>query len=102
SANLPKHPGIVGVYESGVHEGRRYIAMEYIEGCSLDDWRKKSTGSVRGQVAILRDAALAVDHAHRHGIIHRDLKPQNVLIDTQGRPHVTDFGLAKQARQDAS
>lgn len=102
SANLPKHPGIVGVYESGALEGRRYIAMEYIEGSHFEEWCRKNTGSLRSQISILRDAALAVDHAHRHGIIHRDLKPQNVLVDTEGRPHVTDFGLAKHTRQDAS
>ncbi|HVR85582.1 MAG TPA: serine/threonine-protein kinase, partial [Planctomycetota bacterium] len=102
SASLPKHPGIVGVYESGILEGRRYIAMEYVEGCHFEDWCRKSTGSLRSQVSVLRDAAVAVDHAHRHGVVHRDLKPANVLVDIKGRPHVTDFGLAKQIRQDAS
>jgi WD40 repeat protein len=102
SANLPKHPGIVGVYESGILSGRRYIAMEYIDGCHFGDWCKKSTGSVRTQIGIIRDAAVAVDHAHSHGIIHRDLKPANVLIDNHGRPHVTDFGLAKATRIDSS
>ncbi|HVE41294.1 MAG TPA: protein kinase [Planctomycetota bacterium] len=102
SANLPKHPGIVGVYESGILEGRRYIAMEFIDGKVFSDWVTKTTASLKGPIAILRDAALAVDHAHRHGIIHRDLKPANILVDTKGRPHVTDFGLARQVRQDAS
>jgi WD40 repeat protein/predicted Ser/Thr protein kinase len=102
SANLPKHPGIVGVYESGILEGRRYIAMEFIDGKIFSDWITKTTASLKGPIAILRDAALAVDHAHRHGIIHRDLKPANILVDTKGRPHVTDFGLARQVRQDAS
>src|SRR5579859_2009571 len=102
SASLPKHPGIVGVYESGILEGRRYIAMEYVEGCHFEEWRSKSTGSLRSQIALLRDVAVAVDHAHRHGVIHRDLKPANVLVDTKGRPHVTDFGLARQIREDAS
>jgi hypothetical protein len=102
SANLPKHPGIVGVYESGILEGRRYIAMEFIDGKVFSDWVTKTTASLKTPIAILRDAALAVDHAHRHGIIHRDLKPANILVDTKGRPHVTDFGLARQVRQDAS
>ncbi len=102
SANLPRHPGIVGVYESGVLEGRRYIAMEYIEGKVFSDWCAKATGSLRTQVTVLREVALAVDHANRHGIIHRDLKPANVLVDARGKPHVTDFGLARQMRQDAS
>ncbi len=102
SANLPKHPGIVGVYESGILEGRRYIAMEFIDGKVFSDWITKTTASLKGPIAVLRDAALAVDHAHRHGVIHRDLKPANILVDTKGRPHVTDFGLARQVRQDAS
>jgi WD40 repeat protein len=102
SANLPKHPGIVGVYESGILEGRRYIAMEFIDGKVFSDWITKTTSSLKGPIAVLRDVALAVDHAHRHGIIHRDLKPANILVDTKARPHVTDFGLARQVRQDAS
>src|SRR6187455_1172881 len=89
-ANLPKHPGIVGVYESGIHQGRRFIAMEYVEGSTFGEWCKKNSGSLRTQIGIIRDAAIAVDHAHSHGIIHRDLKPANVLIDTQGKPHVSD------------
>jgi len=101
-ANLPKHPGIVGVYESGIHQGRRFISMEYVEGCHFGEWCKKSSGGLRAQIGIIRDAAIAVDHAHSHGIIHRDLKPANVLIDTQGKPHVSDFGLARHTRVDAS
>ena len=102
SASLPKHPGIVGVYESGILEGRRYIAMEYIDGVILSDWIAKNSGPLRAQIGVLRDAAVAVDHANRHGVVHRDLKPANVLIDSKGYPHVTDFGLAKQVNVDSS
>jgi hypothetical protein len=102
SASLPKHPHIVGVHEAGVLEGHHYIAMEFIEGTLFSNWRRKNTSGLRGQVTVLRDTALAVDHAHQHGIIHRDLKPANVLVDAKGHPHVTDFGLAKQSGQDAS
>jgi len=102
SANLPKHPGIVGVYEAGVLEGHHYIAMEFIEGAQFQKWRRKNSPPLRAQISVLLDVAVAVDHAHRHGIIHRDLKPDNVLIDSSGQPHVTDFGLAKQSKQDVS
>jgi len=101
SAKL-KHPHIVSVYEAGVIHGRRYIAMEFINGQPLSLWRKKGSITVRQQVAILRDIALAVHHAHEEGIIHRDLKPGNVLIDGRNEPHVADFGLAKFLGNDVS
>ena len=93
--NLPKHPHIVGVYEAGAEDDQRFIAMEYIEGRQFSEWRQKDAPPRRQQIAVLRDVALAVDHAHRHGVIHRDLKPQNILVDAENHPHVTDFGLAK-------
>ena len=92
---LEKHPNIVSVYEAGTIEGRRYIAMEYIDGLPLSDWTSQRKPSLRTRVRILRDVAYAVHHAHQSGILHRDLKPKNVLIDPQGRPYVTDFGMAK-------
>jgi predicted Ser/Thr protein kinase len=94
-ARLEKHPNIVSVYEAGSIEGRRYIAMEYIDGVPLSDWTEQKKPSLRARVRVLRDVALAIDHAHKGGILHRDLKPKNVLIDAQGRPFVTDFGMAK-------
>jgi len=101
SAKL-KHPHIVSVYEAGVIHGRRYIAMEFINGQPLSEWRRKGSITVRQQVSILRDIALAVHHAHEQGIIHRDLKPGNVLIDGRNEPHVADFGLAKFLGNDVS
>jgi len=98
-ANLPRHPHIVGVYEAGALGGKRYIAMQYIEGLQLSAWRKMGSVTIRQQVTLLRDVALAVDHAHRHGVIHRDLKPANILVDAGNQPHVTDFGLAKTIRE---
>jgi serine/threonine protein kinase len=101
SASL-KHPHIVGVYEAGVLDGRRYLAMELIDGRSMSKWRKSGSVTIRQQVTLLRDVALAVDHAHRQDIIHRDLKPDNVLVDGRNQPHVSDFGLAKTLGQDVS
>ncbi len=94
AANIPKHPHIVGIYEVGIIDGRRYISMEFVEGREMSDWRKQARAGIPTQVRILRDAALAVHHAHEHGVVHRDLKPQNVLVDARGEPHITDFGLA--------
>ncbi|MBI3858553.1 MAG: serine/threonine protein kinase [Planctomycetes bacterium] len=93
SASLAKHPHIVSVYEAGVIEGKRYLAMEFIEGRQMQDWRRGVP--IRDQLALLRDIALAVHHANENGIVHRDLKPANVIVDAKNRPHVTDFGLAK-------
>lgn len=95
SGRLDKHPNIVSVYEAGTIENRRYISMEYIDGVPLSNWTEQRKPSLRTRVRILRDVASAVHHAHQSGILHRDLKPKNVLIDSQGRPYVTDFGMAK-------
>jgi hypothetical protein len=101
TAQLPPHPHVVGVYEAGVLDGSRYIAMELIQGDSMLEWWKEKDKSlrIRQQVAVLRDTALGVHHAHEHGVIHRDLKPENILIDAAGQPHITDFGLARQLQQ---
>ncbi|HEV3027852.1 MAG TPA: protein kinase, partial [Planctomycetota bacterium] len=100
SANLPKHPNIVTVYEAGLLESRHFIAMERIEGLPLSSWRRKGSVTIRQQVKLLRDVALAVHHAHENGILHCDLKPQNVMIDERKRAFVTDFGLARRPGRD--
>ncbi len=100
SANLPKHPNIVTVYEAGLLEHRHFIAMERIEGTPLSSWRRKGSVAIRMQIRILRDVALAIHHAHENGILHCDLKPQNVMIDDRRRPYVTDFGLARRPGRD--
>jgi predicted Ser/Thr protein kinase len=99
-AKLAKHPNLVGVYEAGVIDGRRFIAMEFVDGRPMSTWWTADAPPARQQVRALRDVALAVHHAHEHGILHRDLKPKNVLIDGQGRPYVTDFGMAKWVRKE--
>jgi serine/threonine protein kinase len=102
SAGLPKHPHIVGVYEVGVVDGRRYLTMELIEGKPMSEWRKAESVTLRDEIEVLRLVALAVHHAHEHGVIHRDLKPPNILIDEKKEPHVTDFGLAKMVGENLS
>ena len=99
TAQLPHHPHVVGVYEAGILGGTRYIAMELITGVPMLEWWRDKSLRLRQQVAVLRDAALGVHHAHEHGVIHRDLKPENILVDAAAQPHITDFGLAKEMEQ---
>lgn len=109
-----EHPNIVPIYEIGEHEEQQYYSMRFIEAGSLSEcitefwvrsrtdrtcaraiansamrkWHVKATG-------LISTVARAVHYAHQHGILHRDLKPSNIVLDGDGQPHVTDFGLAK-------
>ncbi len=102
-----RHSGIVRVHDVGMHEGRRYLTMDYVEGRTLgevlqESWNADAAGAagaadrLRRLVALLAETAEAVAHAHGEGVIHRDLKPSNVLVDREGRAVVMDFGLAKE------
>jgi predicted Ser/Thr protein kinase len=96
-----KHPNIVSVYDAGWDEGRCWIAYEYVSGRTLLRHGDHQRIALQDRVRIIRDLADALDHAHRQGIYHRDLKPSNVLMDDQGRPYLTDFGLARRADLDS-
>ncbi len=96
-----KHPGIVTVYDSGTTpDGRAWLAMEYVDGDTMDTWLDRSAPEDRDQkqrfiAALIARTCDAVVAAHQKGVIHRDLKPDNILVDSEGAPHVLDFGLAK-------
>lgn len=95
-ARLGKHPNIVQVFDAGIVENTPYIAMEFVEGETLDSIVKRRGSLPESEVVEFgRTIALALDHAHRRGVVHRDVKPANVIIDRAGEPQLLDFGIAK-------
>ena len=95
-----EHPHIARVYESGLHQGVYYYAMELVEGVHLDQYVADHALTQRQVLALMRTVCEAVQHAHQRGVIHRDLKPSNILVTTDGQPHILDFGLAKTLLED--
>ena len=91
------HPGVVSVYDVGEVNGQVFIAMEFIDGPDLRRWLREEKRSTQAIVSVFRGAAMGLQAAHDVGIVHRDFKPDNVLIGSDGKPRVTDFGLALEA-----
>ncbi len=89
-----RHPNIVTVHELDMHEGIYYYTMDYIQGKDLGRLMYGQSIELRRAVIIALKVARALNHAHKKGVIHRDLKPGNIIVDEQGEPIVTDFGLA--------
>lgn len=89
------HSNIVHIHDVGQYLGQDFFAMEYIDGESLAERLKRGRPDFNEAVRIVATVARAVEHLHRQGIVHRDLKPSNILLDVDGSPFVTDFGLAK-------
>ena len=89
------HPGIVPIYEVGERDGQCYFSMKFIEGGQLDEVVRRKPTSVRQAAELIAKVARTVHYAHEHGILHRDIKPGNILLDKNGEPHLTDFGLAR-------
>jgi hypothetical protein len=96
------HPNVASIYEIAEADGRHYIAMQYIKGRTADEAVRGKKPDPREVTRWVRDAALGVHYAHERGVIHRDLKPANVMIDSEGRVYVMDFGLAKLAGGEGS
>ena len=92
------HPNIVNVYDVGEDHGVSFIVMELVEGITLKEYiEKKGRLGVREATSIAVQVSMGLDAAHRKGIIHRDVKPQNIIISTDGKVKVTDFGIARAA-----
>lgn len=88
------HPHIVQVYDAGVHAGRAYLALEYLDGESLRERTVRGRLSADDVLRTMRAIAAALGHAHESGVHHCDLKPSNVMLPNDGRVRVVDFGLA--------
>ena len=90
-----RHPHIVTVHEVGRDDDTLYIVSDLVRGINLSAWLEIHQPTFQEAALLCQKLAAALHHAHEAGIVHRDLKPSNIMIDEQGEPHVTDFGLAK-------
>ena len=96
SAGILSHPGIVTIYDMEEQGETAYIAMEFVDGPTLDQLLSKREAMAPEQLmSILRQTAAALDYAHAKGIVHRDIKPANIMIASDGAVKITDFGIAK-------
>lgn len=95
-----RHPHIVSVHEIGRDDDSIYIVSDFVEGVSLEKFKDAKRLTQREAAQLLATVCDALHFAHQAGIVHRDLKPGNILIDAQGEPHITDFGLAKRGHEE--
>ena len=102
AAAILQHPNIVAIHDVGVHEGRHYFSMDYVEGRSLAQLVGQQPLAPARAARYVELIAAAIHYAHERGILHRDLKPSNVLIDADDQPRITDFGLARRLDGDSS
>mgnify|MGYP002558233774 FL=1 len=93
-----EHPNIVNIYDVGSEDGLHYIVMEYIEGITLKTYiEKKGRLTFKEAVSIAIQVGRGIEAAHNKKIVHRDIKPQNIMISTEGKVKVMDFGIARAA-----
>lgn len=95
-------PGIVRCLDSGPAGDRLYYIMDLIEGAHLDEYLKNRNLTLADKLAVFQKVCVAVADAHAAGVVHRDLKPRNILVDTENRPHVLDFGICSVDHADWS
>jgi serine/threonine protein kinase/Tfp pilus assembly protein PilF len=97
-----EHPHIVPIYEIGEHDRSCYFSMKFVEGGQLDAALEKEPMAQRDIAELMAKVARTVQFAHEHGILHRDIKPGNILLDNNGQPHLTDFGLARLVEREST
>src|SRR5882724_9521855 len=101
SAGILSHPGIVTIYDVEQQGDLAYIAMEYVDGPTLDAVLSQETALPSAKMfSVLAQTAAALDYAHSKGIVHRDIKPANVMLASDGTAKITDFGIAKITASD--
>ncbi|MCP3063348.1 protein kinase [Myxococcus sp. K38C18041901] len=93
------HPNVLPIFELGSAEGRDFLAMEWVEGPTLAGWLREKERPWREVLEMFHAAGQGLVAAHQRGLVHRDFKPANVLVGRDGRPRVTDFGLARKWRE---
>jgi serine/threonine protein kinase len=87
-------PGVVRVYDVGIHEDRPFVVLEHVAGRSPEQLLKQQLPPARAAALLVAQLAAILDRVHQHNVLHRDLKPGNIVIDAAGRPRLIDFGLA--------
>src|SRR5437763_2135704 len=97
-----EHPGIFPIHEVVERDGSCYFSMKFVEGGQLDEVVRRTPMSIRQAVELIAKVARTVHYAHEHRILHRDIKPGNILLDANGEPHLTDFGLARLVESEST
>ncbi len=95
------HPHIVSLHDGGIVGDYRYFVMDFVDGVPFDEHVFKSNLSIDDTLRLFQPVCDAVQAAHVRGVVHRDLKPRNILVDSQGEPHILDFGLGKILRDES-